>query len=287
VALSPAARQRLDRELVRRGLAASREEAQTAIAAGVVLVAGSIADKPSRMVSSADSLIIAAPPNRFVSRGGIKLEAALDTFAVSVQDGVALDAGASTGGFTDCLLQRGARLVYAIDVGYGQLDSGLRDDPRVVVFERTNIREIVPSLLSSPELAFAPVDIVTADLSFISLTTVAPVLSGPIIKRGGNLVVLVKPQFEAGRREVSRGKGVVKDPQIWRETLEGVCWALVSAGTGIMGAMVSPLRGPAGNAEFLVHGVVGEPGLPESAWRQRIEEIAEDAQGVEAGASDT
>jgi 23S rRNA (cytidine1920-2'-O)/16S rRNA (cytidine1409-2'-O)-methyltransferase len=190
-----------------------------------------------------------------VSRGGLKLEAALDRFdlSASVSGSAALDAGASTGGFTDCLLQRGAARVYAVDVGHGQLDAALRTDPRVCVLERVNVRDLSVETLRSADPAFEPCPVVVADLSFISLRTVAPALSGPVAAEGADLVVLVKPQFEAGRAAVSRGKGVVRDPLIWRAALEGAASALVSAGTGIMGAMASPLTGASGNVEFLLH----------------------------------
>jgi 23S rRNA (cytidine1920-2'-O)/16S rRNA (cytidine1409-2'-O)-methyltransferase len=164
-----------------------------------------------------------------------------------------LDAGASTGGFTDCLLQRGAAQVYAVDVGHGQLDPSLRSDPRVWVLERVNVRELDIAALRGVDPAFSPCPLVVADLSFISLRTVAPALCGEVAASGADLVLLVKPQFEAGRAVVSRGKGVVRDPQVWAGALEGVASALVSAGTGIMGAMASPLTGASGNAEFLLH----------------------------------
>jgi 23S rRNA (cytidine1920-2'-O)/16S rRNA (cytidine1409-2'-O)-methyltransferase len=164
-----------------------------------------------------------------------------------------LDAGASTGGFTDCLLQRGASRVYAVDVGHGQLDPSLRADPRVCVLERVNVRGMGLETLRAADPAFSPCPVVVADLSFISLRTVAPALCGEVAAPGADLVVLVKPQFEAGRAVVSRGKGVVRDPQVWEAALEGVASAFVSAGTGIMGAMASPLTGASGNVEFLLH----------------------------------
>jgi 23S rRNA (cytidine1920-2'-O)/16S rRNA (cytidine1409-2'-O)-methyltransferase len=165
----------------------------------------------------------------------------------------ALDAGASTGGFTDCLLQRGAARVYAVDVGHGQLHAALRADPRVTVLERVNARTLTEAVLRDADPAYAPVPLVVADLSFISLRTVVPALAGPVTAAGAHLVLLVKPQFEAGRAAVSRGRGVVRDPAEWRAALDGVTSALHDAGTGIMGAMPSPLTGPAGNVEFLVH----------------------------------
>jgi 23S rRNA (cytidine1920-2'-O)/16S rRNA (cytidine1409-2'-O)-methyltransferase len=211
-----------------------------------VLVAGAVADKPARQVAPSDALEIEGPPPRYVSRGGEKLDAALAVFAIDVTNRRALDAGASTGGFTDCLLQHGAREVVAVDVGYGQLHERLRGDPRVDIRERTNIRDVDPTALGGE------VDIVVADLSFISLRTVARALLG-CAHAGADLVVLVKPQFEAGRQEASRGKGVIRDPEIHARTVEDVCGALSQLGASIMGTMESPLRGADGNVEFLVH----------------------------------
>jgi 23S rRNA (cytidine1920-2'-O)/16S rRNA (cytidine1409-2'-O)-methyltransferase len=226
-------------------LASTRQEAQDAIAAGRVLVGGAPADKPARLVGADEPVIVSGPPRRFVGRGGDKLEAALDRFAVDVRGLTALDAGASTGGFTDCLLQRGAASVIAVDVGYGQLHEKLRADPRVDVRERTNVRSLALD---------APVDVVVADLSFISLATVAPALLGPsTVKPGGEAVILVKPQFEAGRAEVSKGRGVVRDPLVWRRVLGEARSALTGQGAAMMGVMVSPLKGADGNVEFLVH----------------------------------
>jgi 23S rRNA (cytidine1920-2'-O)/16S rRNA (cytidine1409-2'-O)-methyltransferase len=183
---------------------------------------------------------------RFVGRGGEKLAAALDRFAVTVDGSRALDAGASTGGFTDCLLQYGARCVVAVDVGYGQLHERLRADPRVESVERTNVRDLVPGDLGPP------FDVVVADLSFISLRTVlAPLLEQAA--PAAHVVLLVKPQFEAGREEAARGRGVISDPAVWLRVLDEVLIALRAAGAAIMGAMVSPLTGADGNVEFLVH----------------------------------
>ena len=245
---------------MRRGLADSRQEAQAAIAAGSVLVAGAPADKPARLVAPDEPLVVLGPPSPYVSRGGLKLEAALSRFAVPSAGRTALDAGASTGGFTDCLLQRGATHVYAVDVGHGQLDPSLRDDPRVTVLERTNVRTLTAEELHAADPAFEPCPLVVADLSFISLRSVVPALTGPVAADGADLVLLVKPQFEAGRAAVSRGKGIVRDPALWREALEGVTSALLTAGTGIMGAMPSPLTGAAGNVEFLLHARKGAHG---------------------------
>ncbi len=217
------------------------------------------------MVSTAEPIVVADATRRFVSRGGEKLAAALDRFALDVTGLSVLDAGASTGGFTDCVLQRGATHVYAVDVGYGQLDQRLREDPRVSVHERTNIRSLQSADLDESNRPFQVVDLVTADLSFISLVLVAPILTGALVRPGGHIVVLVKPQFEAGRVEVSRGKGVIRDPEIWQQALTSVTSALSASGTGIMGVMPSPLTGPAGNTEFLVYGrTQSEQTAPES-----------------------
>jgi 23S rRNA (cytidine1920-2'-O)/16S rRNA (cytidine1409-2'-O)-methyltransferase len=191
-------------------------------------------------------VLVTGNPPRFVSRAGEKLAAALDRFGID-PDGVrALDAGASTGGFTDCLLQRGASQVVAVDVGYGQLHERLRADPRVEVHERRNVRELAAGDLGGP---FA---LVVADLSFISLRTVLPnivALAAP----GADLVTLVKPQFEAGREDASRGRGVIRDPAVWRRVLDDVVYAYEARGAAIMGAMVSPITGAEGNVEFLLH----------------------------------
>jgi 23S rRNA (cytidine1920-2'-O)/16S rRNA (cytidine1409-2'-O)-methyltransferase len=231
---------------VRRGLADSRERAQADIAAGRVLVAGAVASKAAHQVAADQPIELLGPPPRFVGRGGEKLEAALARFAVDAAGRRCLDAGASTGGFTDCLLQRGATEVVAVDVGYGQLHERLRSDPRVRNLERTNIRDL------APDDAGGPVDLLVADLSFISLTTVAPALVG-LVRPTGDLVALVKPQFEAGRAEAARGKGVIRSPSVWRRVLGEVADAVRERGATMMGAMVSPLTGADGNVEFLVH----------------------------------
>jgi 23S rRNA (cytidine1920-2'-O)/16S rRNA (cytidine1409-2'-O)-methyltransferase len=210
------------------------------------------------MVSTSDAVVLLGPGPRFVSRGGEKLDAALDRFGLDVTGWRALDAGSSTGGFVDCLLQRGASEVIALDVGRGQLDQRLRTDPRVILREGRNIRSVGVELLGSS----GRVDVLTADLSFISLRTVAPALTA-LVRPGGDLVVLVKPQFEAGRVEASRGKGVIREPAVWRGALLEVASALSAAGTGIMGAMASPLRGAAGNVEFFLHATASGAAMPE------------------------
>ena len=237
-------RRRLDAELVRRGLVPSRDEARDAVAAGLVLVSGAPATSPASMVGTDEPLTLSGPPRRFVSRGGEKLRAALDRFAIDPTDRDCLDAGASTGGFTDCLLRAGARRVVAADVGYGQLAWDLRTDARVTVMERMNVRDLTPA-----DLPFAP-DLVVADLSFVSLTQVVAPLAR-LSAEGAAFVVLVKPQFEARPEDVGRG-GVVRDVAVWRRVLGEVADAFEAAGVGPLGVMASPLTGPAGNVEFLL-----------------------------------
>lgn len=232
---------RLDQLIVSRGLTESREKARRLIMAGEVRVNGQVVDRPATAVAEDAHIEIAARPP-YVSRGGEKLAAALTRFSLDVRGLACADLGASTGGFTDCLLQAGAARVYAVDVGYGILDARIRGDPRVVVMERTNARY----LEALPE----PIDLVTADVSFISLELVlAPALR--FLRPGaGRIVALIKPQFEAGRGQVGK-RGVVRDPRTHRAVLEKVlAWA---AGQGLIlfGLMASPLRGPAGNVEFL------------------------------------
>jgi 23S rRNA (cytidine1920-2'-O)/16S rRNA (cytidine1409-2'-O)-methyltransferase len=239
-------RRRLDAELVRRGLVGSRQRAADAIHGGRVTVAGAPASSPARLVDASEAVVVAGERPRFVSRGGDKLDAALDRFAVDVSGRRCLDAGSSTGGFTDCLLQRGAGEVVAVDVGRGQLAWSVREDPRVTVLERTNLRYLEPATVG------APAAVATADLSFISLVVVAPALrrlTGP----DPELVLLVKPQFEAGRQHVGRG-GIVRDRVTHRDVLERVVGGLGASGLVTVAAMPSPLRGADGNVEFVIHG---------------------------------
>jgi 23S rRNA (cytidine1920-2'-O)/16S rRNA (cytidine1409-2'-O)-methyltransferase len=238
-------RRRLDSELVRRGLAASRTEARAAIDAGLVTIGGRPSAKPSTMVEESEAVALAGPPRRFVSRGGDKLEAAFERFGVDASGRDALDAGASTGGFTDVLLRRGAARVVAVDVGYGQLAWALRQDPRVIVMERTNVRDV-----PADGLPFEP-SLVVADLSFISLRVVIPALVAAA-RPAAELVLLVKPQFEVGPGRVGSG-GVVRDPDAWLSAMEGVAEALAANGVPPDGAMASPVLGPAGNVEFFLH----------------------------------
>jgi 23S rRNA (cytidine1920-2'-O)/16S rRNA (cytidine1409-2'-O)-methyltransferase len=237
-------RRRLDTELVRRGLADSRAQAQDAIDSGLVTVAGSPATKAATMVADDAPVALIGSSRPFVSRGGGKLRAALDRFAIDVDGLLCLDAGASTGGFTDCLLQAGAAHVIAVDVGYGQLDWRLRTDPRVSVMERTNVRDLRPE-----ELAYEPA-LVVADLSFISLRLIVGSLSA-VSSAEATFVALVKPQFEAGPADVGRG-GVVRDPAVWSRVLAENAEAFAEAGWSPQDLMASPVLGPAGNVEFLL-----------------------------------
>jgi 23S rRNA (cytidine1920-2'-O)/16S rRNA (cytidine1409-2'-O)-methyltransferase len=211
-----------------------------------------------------------------VGRGGEKLEAALERFGIDVAGRRGLDVGASTGGFTDCLLQRGAASVVALDVGYGQLHERLRSDPRVEVRERTNVRHVAPGDLG------LPATVLVADLSFISLRTVLPAMTA-LVAPGADLVLLVKPQFEAGREEVSRGRGIVTDPATWGRVLDEVVAALAERGAAIMGAMVSPITGADGNVEFLLHAVAAEgstvpAGPPSPELRAQLDAALGDAE---------
>jgi 23S rRNA (cytidine1920-2'-O)/16S rRNA (cytidine1409-2'-O)-methyltransferase len=255
--------------MVRRGLVATRSEANVAISARKVTVAGRPASKPGTLVGPDEAVHLSGPVRRFVSRGGEKLDAALDRFGLAVTGRRALDAGASTGGFTDCLLSREAASVVAVDVGYGQLDWRLRQDPRVAVLERTNVRT-----LTRESLPYRP-DLVVADLSFISLDRALPALLG-VSTGDAEFILLVKPQFEAGIGAVSRG-GVVRDPQVWRSVLLGIAGLCGELGLEVGGVMASPLKGPAGNVEFLLyarHGPALESGssAPEAQVEAAIHE---------------
>ena len=225
-------------------------------------VGGAPATKPARLVAPDEAVRVLGPPARFVSRGGEKLDAALARFAVTVEGRRAIDAGASTGGFTDCLLQRGAAEVVAVDVGYGQLHERLRTDPRVHSVERTTVRGLDPATIGGR----AP--LVVADLSFISLRTVVDDLLA-LAAPDADLVVLVKPQFEAGRDAARRGRGVITDPDVWRRVLGAVGDALDARRAAIMEAMVSPLTGADGNVEFVVH--VRAPGAASASAPHRFD----------------
>jgi 23S rRNA (cytidine1920-2'-O)/16S rRNA (cytidine1409-2'-O)-methyltransferase len=251
-------RARLDRELVRRGLLPSREQAAAAIAAGRVRVGGQTALKAARGVSNDEPIELSTGEDPgYASRGGFKLAGALDAFAqavppLQVQGRRCLDAGASTGGFTDVLLRAGAASVVAVDVGYGQLIWRLQNDERVQVVDRTNVRHL------TPEDVGGRVDLLVADLSFISLRLVLPALAGCVVPRG-DLVLLVKPQFEVGRGEVGKG-GVVRDPNAHADAIRGVLAVAVTLGLGVRGLVRSSLPGPAGNLEYVLW--LSDTGLP-------------------------
>ncbi len=238
---------RLDQALVERGLCESREKAQRAIMAGQVTVNNHPAKKPSDKVQPSDQIALTVG-ERYVSRGGLKLEHALQHFKLDVAGLTALDLGASTGGFTDCLLQHGAAKVYAVDVGHGQLAWKLRHDPRVVVMEKTNARDLTLAAFPPP---FVPFDLVVADCSFISLRKILPVAVA-LLRPSGRIAALVKPQFEAGKAEADKGRGVITDPAIHARVLRELEeFAAQQPQLAWRGSTESPLLGPAGNKEFL------------------------------------
>jgi 23S rRNA (cytidine1920-2'-O)/16S rRNA (cytidine1409-2'-O)-methyltransferase len=262
------ARRRLDAELVRRGLAESRERARELVASGAVTVGGAIAEKPSRQVDAADAIAVQAAGPAWASRGAEKLTGALERFA---ERGLrppsgrrCLDAGASTGGFTDVLLAAGAEGVIAVDVGYGQLRWRLQQDPRVVVRDRTNVRH-----LQIDDLPWQP-DLIVADLSFISLATALPALAR-CITADGDMVLMVKPQFEVGREHVGKS-GVVRDPALRRSAVSGVCGAAARLGWGTAAVTASPLPGPSGNVEYFVWLRRDAPGVTDDEIRTAVAE---------------
>ncbi len=238
-------KERLDVLLVERGLSTSREKAKATIMAGLVYVNGQKEDKPGSTFQTEAEIEVRGKTNPYVSRGGLKLEKALSVFGVSVEGKVCADVGASTGGFTDCLLQHGARKVYAIDVGKGQLDWKLRQDPRVICMEKTNIRYVKPSDIGEP-IAFSSVDV-----SFISLTKVLQPIRD-FMEDGGDLVALIKPQFEAGREKVGK-KGVVRNPDTHVEVIRKIADFAGENGFVCLELTFSPIKGPEGNIEYLLH----------------------------------
>lgn len=237
-------KKRLDVLLVERGYFESREKAQAAILAGVVYIGGSRGVKPGDTIDADVEIAIQDNPNPYVSRGGLKLEKALQVFEIDLSGKVCLDIGASTGGFTDCMLQNGAAKVVAVDVGYGQLAWKLRSDSRVVCVERTNFRYMKKEDLGI-EFDFA-----TADVSFISLSKILPA-AGELLREGGTMVCLVKPQFEAGREKVGK-KGVVRDPEVHKAVLTSCCQYAQNSGFAVKALSWSPIRGPEGNIEYLM-----------------------------------
>ena len=236
---------RVDSKMVELGLAQSRERARALIIEGVVLLDGVRVMKPSDTIRDGQILSLKENPIPFVSRGGLKLQKAIDTYQISLKDRVCVDIGASTGGFTDCMLQNGARKVFAIDVGRGQLDWKLRQDERVVCMEKTNIRYVVPEDLGEP------IDFSSIDVSFISLTKVLLPIRN-YLKENGEIVALIKPQFEAGREKVGK-KGVVREKSTHIEVIEKVTDYAVSIGFEVAALEFSPIKGPEGNIEYLVH----------------------------------
>lgn len=249
-------KERLDVLLVKRGLAVSREKAKAVIMAGIVYVENQKEDKAGSMFPDTVKIEVRGNTLKYVSRGGLKLEKAMTHFGVTLDKKVCMDVGASTGGFTDCMLQNGAVKVYAIDVGHGQLDWKLRNDERVVCMEKTNIRYVVPEDLQEPA------DFSSIDVSFISLTKVLlPVYH--LLKDDGEVVCLIKPQFEAGREKVGK-KGVVRDPAVHEEVIDKVIAYAKSIGYAVRHLEFSPIKGPEGNIEYLLHIQKQKDGLPEN-----------------------
>lgn len=244
-------KERLDTMLVNNGFFPSREKARAAVMAGLVFVDGQRVDKPGHQVKPEANIEVQGNPLPYVSRGGLKLEKAMMTFDIELDGRAVIDIGASTGGFTDCALQKGARIVYAVDVGYGQLAWKLRSDPRVISMERTNIRYLEPdSLTERPDFA-------TIDVAFISLSLVLPrvsLLTAPVAEG----VALIKPQFEAGRDKVGK-KGVVRDPEVHKDVINKVVALVGELGWQVGGLDFSPVRGPEGNIEYLLYFLIGHP----------------------------
>jgi len=252
-------KKRLDVLLTEQGFCDSRSKAQAVIMSGLVYVDGQKADKPGVSYEETAAIEVRGAACPYVSRGGLKLEKALRDFGIRPEGWVCSDSGASTGGFTDCLLQQGARKVFAIDVGYGQLDWKIRSDERVVVMERTNIRYVTPEQLGEA------LDLSVVDVSFISLKIVLPVIK-TLLKPTGQVVCLIKPQFEAGKEKVGK-KGVVRDPGTHREVLDSFVRLAQELNFRILGLTFSPVKGPEGNIEFLAHLCLGQEGgiLPDTA----------------------
>ena len=260
-------KQRLDTLVVQRGLIESRERAKRLILAGEVIVSGSAQVKPGQLISPDAEIVVKNPP-RYVSRGGLKLEKALQVFQVDVRGSIAIDVGASTGGFTDCLLQHDAKFVYAVDVGHGQLAWKIRQDPRVCVIEGTNIRTIDVNRFESP------VEIGVVDVSFISLQKVLPVVI-QIVNPTGDVFALVKPQFEAGRKYVGKG-GVVREARVHVRVLCDLVQFIHGLDLSVMGISYSPIRGPAGNIEYLIWFKSGTEHTSVD-WEKRATQVVQEA----------
>ncbi|MDD2234191.1 MAG: TlyA family RNA methyltransferase [Desulfitobacteriaceae bacterium] len=261
-------KERLDLLLVRQGLAASREKAKSLIMSGVVFAKGLRLEKPGMELAEDTLLELKGKKPAFVSRGGLKLAKAIEVFKLDFRGQVVADIGASTGGFTDCVLKNGAARVYAIDVGYGQLAWNLRTDPCVISLERTNARYLTESSL--PE----KMDWIVSDVAFISITKIFPAMSA-VLKEKGQMLILIKPQFEAGREKVGK-KGVVKDPAVHCQVLYNVLEEAQTIGFEIKGLDFSPIRGPEGNIEYLAW--LSRPGLKAKSFRNLIEDIVAKAQ---------
>ncbi len=262
-----AEKERLDSLLVQRGLAPSRELAKAYIMAGTVYVDGRKEDKAGTKLPTDISIEVRGGQMKYVSRGGYKLEKAIKEFGISLEGKTCMDIGASTGGFTDCMLQNGAAKVYAIDVGYGQFAWKLRNDSRVVCLEKTNMRYVTHEQV--PDEA----DFASVDVSFISLTKILPAALG-VLGENGQLVCLIKPQFEAGREKVGK-KGVVKDRAVHREVIEKITDYAEEQGLGILGLSFSPIKGPEGNIEYLIYLDKQQKGMGKDAVRKRLDEVVE------------
>ncbi len=262
-------KERLDILLVELSLAPSREKAKTLIMSGNVFVGGQREDKAGTKVNKALEIIVKSNPNPYVSRGGFKLEKALQQYPIVLEDKICMDVGASTGGFTDCMLQNGAKKIYAIDVGRGQLDWKLRQDTRVVCMEKTNIRYVTPEQISDP------IDFVSIDVSFISLLKVLPTVK-QLIREQCEMICLIKPQFEAGREKVGK-KGVVRDPLIHKEVLIRILSESVQMGFEFLGLEYSPIKGPEGNIEYLLYVRKHAVDVSYESFKARIDEVVDQA----------
>lgn len=260
-------RERLDAAMVARGLSTGREQAKRSVMSGLVYVNGQKASKASQTVAESDEITVKGGALPFVSRGGLKLRRAVEVFSIDVAGKTCLDIGASTGGFTDCLLSCGAKKVYALDVGYGQLDWKLRQDGRVVVMERTNARNMAPSWFEEPA------DFACMDVSFISIKLILPALFA-CLREGAQVVALIKPQFEAGREKVGK-KGVVRDEAVHKEVLLSIMDAARLSGYSVLGLDHSPIKGPEGNIEFLIHLLAGSGGLDAATDGETAQKVLE------------
>lgn len=268
-------KERLDVLLVQQGLATSRELAKAYIMAGNVYVDGQKEDKAGTKVAVNASLEVKGSQMKYVSRGGYKLEKAVDAFGISLEGKICLDIGASTGGFTDCMLQNGAAKVYAIDVGYGQFAWKLRNDERVVCLEKTNVRYVTHEQVPDEG------DFASIDVSFISLTKVLPAVLG-VLGEKGQLVCLIKPQFEAGREKVGK-KGVVRDINVHKEVIEMIANYVRAQNLGILGLSFSPIKGPEGNIEYLIYLDKSQAGMSEEEVQTKLEEVVTESHKILSG----